>query len=195
MIVQTDHSSLCHLPNQLSVNRRIWKWVSVLQGYDIEIRYIPGKVNPANTLTRQAWVGDAGTVAKVKDINREWVKMIRVIESATDDDIQAKLRELYCRDEEREKRQQVQDTILSKINSMEDAVVLSVAASHVNLSNEFGERLVRGILANEDYIDIFETLQDPTQTNEVTERGRTYKMKRGILKTHEENQSSTYEYW
>ena len=30
LIVQTDHSSLRHLPNQPSVNRRIWKWVSIL---------------------------------------------------------------------------------------------------------------------------------------------------------------------
>ena len=29
-IVQTVHSSLQHLPNQPSVNRRIWKWVSIL---------------------------------------------------------------------------------------------------------------------------------------------------------------------
>ena len=29
-IVQTDHSSLRHLPNQPSVNRKIWKWVSIL---------------------------------------------------------------------------------------------------------------------------------------------------------------------
>ena len=50
-IVQTDHSSLHHLPNQPSVNRRIWKWVSILQGYDMEIRHIPGRVNPADTLT------------------------------------------------------------------------------------------------------------------------------------------------
>ena len=52
-IVQTDHSSLRHLPNQPSVNRRIWKWVSILQGYDIEIRHIPGKTNPADALTRK----------------------------------------------------------------------------------------------------------------------------------------------
>ena len=30
--VQTDHSSLRHLPNQPSVKRQIWKWVSILQG-------------------------------------------------------------------------------------------------------------------------------------------------------------------
>ena len=39
-VVQTDHSSLKYLPNQPSVNRRIWKWMSVLQGYDIEIKHI-----------------------------------------------------------------------------------------------------------------------------------------------------------
>ena len=43
-------------------------------------------------------------MAKVKEIDREWVDMICVVESATDDDIQAKLRELYSRDDEREKR-------------------------------------------------------------------------------------------
>ena len=29
-IVKTDHSSLRHLPNQSNVNRRMWKWVSIL---------------------------------------------------------------------------------------------------------------------------------------------------------------------
>ena len=38
-------------------------------------------------------------------------------------------------------------------------------------------------------------LQDPNETNEVTERSRKFRIKRGILKTHEEDQSSTYEYW
>ena len=195
LIVQTDHSSLRHLPNQPSVNRRIWKWVSILQGYDIEIRHIPGKVNPADTLTRQAWAGDAGEVARVKDIDREVVDMIRVAESATDQDIQAKLRELYSSSEEREKIQHAQDSILSEIRTEEGNAILSVASSRVTVSNEFRARLVRGILADEDYVDIYEKLQDPNETNEVTERGRTYRMKRGILKTHEDNQAPTYEYW
>ena len=65
LIVQTDHSSLRHLPNQPSVNRRIWKWLSTLQGYDIEIRHIPGKINPADTLTRQHWAGDSKFISDV----------------------------------------------------------------------------------------------------------------------------------
>ena len=196
LIVQTDHSSLRHLPNQPSVNRRIWKWVSILQGYDIEIRHIPGKVNPADTLTRQAWAGDHDEVAKVKDIDRELVDMIRVAESASDEDIQIKLQELYSREEDREKIKQAQDSILTAISADEGNAVLSVAQSRVTILNDqFRERLVRGILADEDYIDIFEKLQDPQQTNEVTERSRKYMIKRGILKVHEDNQSATYEYW
>ena len=65
-IVQTDHSSLRHLPNQPSVNRRIWKWISILQGYDMEVRHIPGKVNPADTLTRQVKVADEEYTGEVK---------------------------------------------------------------------------------------------------------------------------------
>ena len=84
LIVQTDHSSLRHLPNQPSVNRRIWKWLSTLQGYDIEIRHIPGKINPADTLTRQHWAGDSKFISDVKDADKELVETIRVSSSATD---------------------------------------------------------------------------------------------------------------
>ena len=164
LIVQTDHSSLRHLPNQPSVNRRIWKWVSILQGYDIEIRHIPGKVNPADTLTRQAWAGDAHEVAHVKDIDRELVDMIRVAETASDEDIQRKLRELYSSEGDQEKIQHAQKSILSKISQEEGSAILSVASSRVRVENDqFRARLVRGILADDDYVDIYEKLQDPSK--------------------------------
>ena len=91
-IVQTDHSSLRHLPNQPSVNRRIWKWISILQGYDMEIRHIPGKVNPADTLTRQVKVRDDEYAGEVKQMDRDLVDTLRIPEDATDIQIQAKLR-------------------------------------------------------------------------------------------------------
>ena len=50
-------------------------------------------------------------------------------EAATDANIQTKLRELYSREDEREKVKQVQETILIEISSVEDQAVLSVAAS------------------------------------------------------------------
>ena len=109
LIVQTDHSSLRHLPNQPSVNRRIWKWVSILQGYDIEIRHIPGKVNPADTFTRQAWAGDAHEVAHVKDIDRELVDMIRVAETASDEIFKGSFKTCTVERKIREKMQRAQE--------------------------------------------------------------------------------------
>ena len=53
VIIQTDHAPLRHLPNQASVNSRIWKWINIMQGYNLEIRHIPGKRNLAYTLSRQ----------------------------------------------------------------------------------------------------------------------------------------------
>ena len=42
IIIQTDHAPLRHLPNQTLVNSRVWRWLAVLQGYDVDIRQIPG---------------------------------------------------------------------------------------------------------------------------------------------------------
>ena len=113
---------------------------------------------------------------KVKDVDRELVDMIRFAESATDQDIQSKLRELYSTEEDREKREQVQDAILSEIRS-EDQTVLSVAESRIQVESEFRIQVVQGILTNDDYVAIWEKLQDPNETNEVTERSKTYRIK------------------
>ena len=52
--IQTDHDSLKNLPNQPAVNRRVWKWVQVLQGYDCDIVHIAGKANLAAFLSRRS---------------------------------------------------------------------------------------------------------------------------------------------
>ena len=94
-------------------------------------------MNPADTLTRKAWAGDASDMARVKDIDRELVDMIHVAESASDEDIQMKLQELYSKEEDREKIKQAQDSILTVMNIDEGSAVLSVASSRVTVSNEF----------------------------------------------------------
>ena len=58
-VVQTDHDSLKNLPNQPAVNRRVWKWVQVLQSYDCDIVHIAGKTNPADYLSRRSIQGAA----------------------------------------------------------------------------------------------------------------------------------------
>ena len=69
IVIQTDHAPLRHLPNQASINSRIWKWINVMQGYNLEIRHIPGKRNPADTLSRQDKKGALGRKMVVHDAN------------------------------------------------------------------------------------------------------------------------------
>ena len=95
IIIQTDHAPLRHLPNQTSVNSRVWRWISILQGYNVEIRHIPGKRDPADSLSRQL-ISDA-LVRKdsVKDANAEYVMRLRVDDNATDEEIQNALHNLF----------------------------------------------------------------------------------------------------
>ena len=72
----------------LQVNNKVWRSISILQGYNVEIRHIPGKRNPADSLSRQL-ISDA-LVRKdsVKDANPDYVMRLRVDDKATDEDIQ-----------------------------------------------------------------------------------------------------------
>ena len=84
VIIQTDHAPLRHLPNQASVNARIWKWINVMQGYNLEIRHIPGKRNPADTLSRQDKKDALGRKTAVHDANADLVRELRVPSDADD---------------------------------------------------------------------------------------------------------------
>ena len=67
-----------HLPTQASVNRRVWKWLQILQTYDCEIVHIPGAQNPADPLSRRS-VGEAEEMmAKVKVEEAEAINKLRI---------------------------------------------------------------------------------------------------------------------
>ena len=54
----------------------------------MEIRHIPGKVNPADTLTRQVKVADDEYAGEVKQLDRDFVNNLRIPKDATDVKIQ-----------------------------------------------------------------------------------------------------------
>ncbi|MCG8452471.1 MAG: Ty3/Gypsy family RNase HI domain-containing protein, partial [Spirochaetales bacterium] len=95
IVVQTDHAPLRHLPNQTSVSSRVWRWLSVLQGYEVEIGHIPGKKNPANSLSRQLVSDALVRKGSVKDANSEYVQRSRVSPEASDSEIQSALHQLF----------------------------------------------------------------------------------------------------
>ena len=52
------------------------------------------------------------------------------------------------------------------------------------------------LLHNEEmYADILQQLQDPTQANEIRKYDKVYRIKRGTLMIHEDNQANDYSYW
>lgn len=64
----------------------------------MEIRHIPRKRNPADSLRRQIISDALLRKDSVKDANSEYVQRIRVSENATDEDIQTALHELFNQD-------------------------------------------------------------------------------------------------
>ena len=106
VVIQTDHAPLRHLPNQASVNTIVWKWINIMQGYDLEIRHIPGKRNPTDTLSRQDKKDALGRKTAVNDANADLVNELRIPSDADDEAIQEALKNLFnaqcqgqCRDQ------------------------------------------------------------------------------------------------
>ena len=95
VIIQTNHAPLRHLPNQASVNTHVWKWIIVMQGYNLEIRHIPGKRNPADTLSRQDKKDALGRKTAVHDATADLVRELRVPSDAGDEAIQDALKKLF----------------------------------------------------------------------------------------------------
>ena len=77
------------------MNSRIWKWLSILQSYNVGIQHIPGKRNPADSLSRQSVTDALVKKSSVHDANEAYVQQLRVPEDATDDQIKEALAKLF----------------------------------------------------------------------------------------------------
>ena len=66
-----------------------------MQGYNLEIRHIPGKRNPADTLSRQDKKDALGRKTAVHDANADLVRELRVPSDADDSAIQEALIKLF----------------------------------------------------------------------------------------------------
>ena len=95
VVIQADHAPLRFLPNQTSVNTRVWKWINVMQGYDLDIRHIPGKKNPADSLSRQLREDALGRKSQVCKEHEQWINELRVPAGASEEQIQEALSKLF----------------------------------------------------------------------------------------------------
>ena len=77
------------------MHRRIWKWIAILQTYDVTITHIPGSRNPTDALTRKVWIEDQQMAKQVHQLDKDLVDQIRVSKDASDQDIQRALDRVF----------------------------------------------------------------------------------------------------
>ena len=170
LVVQTDHTPLRHLPNQASVNSRVWKWINILQGYDLELRHIPGKKNPADSLSQQHFADACKQRNEVKEEEEDLVSVLRIKPQATNDDIQNALSRIFAGKESESdavsivKIDQAQDQnqradTVDQSDGPEPTAHLSVLSSAVRLEPDLKERMKAALSTEYPYSEILQELE------------------------------------
>ena len=215
IIIQTDHAPLRHLPNQTSVNSRVWRWLSILQGYNVEIRHIPGKKNPADSLSRQLISDALVRKESVKDANAEYVTRLRVAENATDEQIQSALHQLFNQSVQSPqgqiKNQDNQDpqghSILTElpqgeIQSVHDdsgpqgtnsSILAPTAISKIQLDNSLKNSLHTALQSESPYSEILQDLSGGTR--QIIKNNLIFKRMNRILVVHDQSQDTELDFW
>ena len=157
--IQTDHDSLKNLLNQPAVNRRVWKWVQVLQGYDCDIVHIAGKANPADYLSRRS-IQELRSMVDVRATEESMVQRLRLGEGkSTDEDIQKKLDQVfqYGQPEGSSEQNKCQANSLHSLYSFRSSILST--RSTILLEAEMKREVREGCANDTRWTDILEQLQ------------------------------------
>lgn len=77
---------------------RVWKWLSIMQIYNLEMQHTLGKVNLAYNLSRQLKSEAAHQKGQVHMENKKFVEQTRIPLNTTDDDIRDALIRILQKD-------------------------------------------------------------------------------------------------
>ena len=118
----------------------------------MEIRHIPGRVNPAGTLTRQIWADDQEQAELVRISSQTMVQRLRIPDTATDGDIQKRLDMLYSNRNENERRRKAQEHITGQqFWKEEQTAALCIIGSKVQIDRAFKDSLRQQVSTDEEY--------------------------------------------
>ena len=204
IVIQTDHAPLRHLPNQTSVNSRVWRWLAVLQGYNTEIRHIPGKRNPADSLSRQQVADALVRKTSVTDANASYVQKLRVAENATDQEIQAALIELFNKSPQGPSKSnsiQYQDLQALTTNDQDGpqgqqihaSILASTAISKIQLDSQIKNSLSSALESEHPYSEYLTQLKGGMRQVQVN--NLTFKILNSLLVVHDQKQDANLDFW
>lgn len=95
--MRTGHSPLRYLPNQNSVNTRIWKRLSIMQGYNLEIQHIPVRGILQIIFLDSLRPMKFEQKDKVRAEHRQFIERLRIPKTTLDEKIQSVLSEVIQR--------------------------------------------------------------------------------------------------
>ena len=101
---------------------------------------------------------------------------------------------MYKSQDVQDQKERAIQNVLSE-HQRETCTVLAVSESRVMIDSEMKQRMMAKLRIEDQYSQIIEMLEDPTQANQVQKNDKTYRMKQGTLKVHEERQPTTFNYW
>ena len=175
--IQTDHDSLKNLPNQPAVNRRVWKWVQVLQGYDCDIVHIPGKSNPADFLSRRS-VKELKSMVDVRAQEESMVQRLRLGDGQVPEDkIQDKLDEVF-------KGQAGKVNSLHSFNSLS---TILMARSTITLESQLRNKILKGLENDTRWSDILQAVQSDKDHKCIKQGRCKFRMRQSLLEMQNED--------
>ena len=110
----------------------------------MDIRHIPGNVNPVDTITRQIKAEDEMYSGQVKQVDQTLVESIRIPSDASDMQLQDKLNQLYNTAELKTKQDQARKQVMST-PTIEQASILAVYEHQVQLDDQFKIHLFNAV--------------------------------------------------
>ena len=101
----------------------------------MEIRHIPGKINLADTITRQVRSEDQVYAGEVEQMDNELVDAIRISVDASDANVQRKLNQLYSKEGTRDKLKEARQQVLTMNEEDSFNAILVVSESSIHINN------------------------------------------------------------
>ena len=170
----------------------------------MEIRHIPGKKNPADSLSRQLVSDALVRKGSVKDANSEYVQRLRVSSEVSDSEIQSALHRLFNQGPQGQSTNDSQSRSVLSHNQAQcpqgnfssefkPSIIAATAVSKLQLDNSFRNSLYSLLQQEAPYSEILQEL-GAERTN-VKQNENVYKMFNGILLVHQLRQDTELDYW